>query len=129
VKFLLDSHALLWSLYEPEKLSHRVGEIMADLSNELFVSHVTVLELANKTAAGRLQLVGPFPERMMERIEQLGVTFLAITLSDILAAANLPRHHSDPLDRILIAQAQANGLYLLTKDSDIPRYDVETIWN
>ena len=128
MRLLLDSHTLLWSLYEPEKLPQRVGELIADLSNQLLASHVTLLELANKATALRLPLVGPSPERLLERTIQLGATLLPISLSDILAAANLPQHHADPLDRILIAQAQAHDLAIVTKDSKIPRYDVRTIW-
>jgi PIN domain nuclease of toxin-antitoxin system len=128
VNLLLDSHALLWALYEPEKLPPKIAEIVADLSNELFVSHATILELANKTTALRLPLVGPSPERMLERIEQLGATFLPIRLSEILAASHLPPHHSDPIDRILIAQAQAHDLTLITKDPKIANYAVKTIW-
>jgi len=73
-------------------------------------------------------MVGSSVERMIERIEQLGVTFLPITQPDILAAANLPHHHADPFDRMLIAQAQAYSLHLMTKDADISRYDVPTLW-
>ncbi len=128
MRLLLDSHTLLWSLYEPEKLPARVEELIADLSNQLFVSHVTVLELANKATALRLPLVGPSPERLLERVAQLGATFVPISLADILAAANLPQYHADPLDRILIAQAQANDFVLVTKDSKISQYDVRTVW-
>jgi len=128
VKLLFDSHVLLWTIYEPEHLSPLASRLVADPGNELHVSLATVWELANKAAVHRLPMVGSSVERMIERIEQLGVTFLPITQPDILAAANLPHHHADPFDRMLIAQAQAYSLHLMTKDADISRYDVPTLW-
>lgn len=128
MRLLLDSHALLWALYEPEHLPTRVQEALSDTRNELFVSLATVWELANKAAVHRLPLAGSSVERMMERIEQLGVVFLSITQQDILAAATLPHHHADPFDRMLVAQAQAHSLHLLTKDADIAKYEVQILW-
>jgi PIN domain nuclease of toxin-antitoxin system len=128
LRLLLDSHTLLWALYEPEHLPDRVQQAISDARNELFVSLATVWELANKAAVHRLPLAGSSVEKMVERIEELGVTFLPITQADILAAATLPHHHADPFDRMLIAQAQAHSLHLLTKDAEIAKYDVETIW-
>jgi PIN domain nuclease of toxin-antitoxin system len=92
------------------------------------VSLATVWELANKAAVHRLPLAGSSVERMVERIEQLGVTFLPITQPGIVAAANLPPHHADPFDRMLIAQAQAYTLTLVTKDAEIAKYDVQILW-
>jgi PIN domain nuclease of toxin-antitoxin system len=128
VKLLFDSHVLLWALYEPERLPSLVTELVTDQNNELFVSLATVWELGNKAAVHRLPLAGSSVERMLERIEQLGVIFLPITQSDILAAINLPHHHADPFDRMLVAQARTHSLHLLTKDADMGRYDVPTLW-
>jgi PIN domain nuclease of toxin-antitoxin system len=98
------------------------------MSNELFVSLATVWELANKAAVHRLPLAGSSVERMVERMEQLGVVFLPITQANIVAAATLPSFHADPFDRMLIAQAQAHTLALLTKDAEIAKYDVQILW-
>ena len=128
MRLLLDSHVLLWALYEPERLPAHVQDIVSDMSNELFVSLATVWELANKAAVHRLPLAGSSVERMIERMEQLGVIFLPITQSNIVAAATLPPFHADPFDRMLIAQAQAHTLALLTKDAEIAKYDVQILW-
>jgi PIN domain nuclease of toxin-antitoxin system len=128
LRLLLDSHTLLWALYEPERLPVRIQESISDADNELFVSLATVWELANKAAVHRLPLAGSSVERMVERIEQLGVSFLPITRPSIVAAATLPPHHADPFDRMLIAQAQAHTLTLLTKDAEIAKYDVQILW-
>ncbi len=123
---LLDGHTLLWALYEPEKLSPAAEVANADVRNALFVSDATLWELLNK--AHRLPFVVSSIERMVERIEQLGVTFLPVTHADMVASALLPRHHGDPFDRMLVAQAQANDLLIVTIDGKIPLYDVRTLW-
>ncbi|WP_035347900.1 type II toxin-antitoxin system VapC family toxin [Edaphobacter aggregans] len=128
MKLLFDSHVILWTVYEPERLSPLVTELVTDEANELYVSLATVWELGNKAVVHRLPLAGSSVERMIERIEQLGVIFLPITRSEILASINLPHHHADPFDRVLIAQAQAHQLHLLTKDAHIARYDVPILW-
>ena len=66
---------------------------------------------------------------MVKRIEELGVIFLSITKAEIVTSATLPRHHADPFDRILVAQAQAHSLILVTKDSKLPLYEVEILWS
>lgn len=128
MRLLLDSHTLLWALYEPERLPIPVQESISDDNNDIFVSLATVWELANKAAVHRLPLAGSSVERMVERIEQLGVIFLPITQSNIVAAATLPPHHADPFDRMLIAQAQADTLILVTKDAEVAKYDVQILW-
>jgi PIN domain nuclease of toxin-antitoxin system len=128
VKLLLDAHVLLWVLYEPERLADRTRNALTDESNELFVSLATLWEIVNKAATHRLPLAGSSLERIIERIEELGVGFLPILQSEIVVAAMLPRHHADPFDRILIAQAKAYSLTLVTVDADMMLYDVATLW-
>jgi PIN domain nuclease of toxin-antitoxin system len=128
VRLLLDSHAQLWSIYEPENLSGRVVELMQDSRNELFLSHASLWEIANMAAFHRLPLVGTSISTMLFRVAQMGVILLPVIESEILAAAALPLLHADPFDRMLVAQAQAHGLTLVTKDSRIRQYDVPAIW-
>ena len=128
MNLLLDAHSVYWSLYEPEKLPDRARDAISDVGNELYVSLATLWELANKAAVHRLPLAGSSVQRMVERIEELGVIFLPITKAEIVAAATLPHHHADPFDRILIAQARAHGLVIVTKDPKIAFYDVATLW-
>jgi PIN domain nuclease of toxin-antitoxin system len=127
VKLLLDAHILLWVLYEPERLADRTRNAITDESNELFVSLATLWEIVNKAATHRLPLAGSSLERIIERIDDLGVAFLPILQSEIIAAAMLPRHHADPFDRILIAQAKAYALTLVTVYADMILYDVTTL--
>jgi len=128
VRLLLDSHAVLWALYEPNELSANVRTLLADKANELVVSHITVLEIVNKASVHRLPMAGSSVLRIIEQISALGVAFLPLTLADITNAAELPHHHDDPFDRILVAQAQTHSLHLVSKDRRMPLYDVDIIW-
>ena len=100
---------------------------MLDERNELYISLATVWELSNKAGAGRLPIGGSTVEKMVERMGQLADTIIPITREEVVASATLPRHHADPFDRILIAQAQALSLHLVTKDRKILLYDVPTL--
>jgi PIN domain nuclease of toxin-antitoxin system len=128
MKFLLDSHTLLWTLYEPHYLPARVVSAVANSNNLLYVSHVSVLELTDKAAKFRLPIAGPSVDRIVERILGLGVTMVPIELADITASVTLPRRHDDPLDRLLIAQAIRLGATLLSKDGKFGEYDVPVLW-
>ena len=96
MRLLLDSHALLWAIYSPERLSARIALLLQDEANELVVSHASLWEILSKVARGRLLLAGTSVEGVKERVDTLGVTYLPIELSRILLAASLPQHHSDP---------------------------------
>jgi len=128
VRLLLDSQALLWAVYQPEKLTERVASAVRDDANVLFISLATIWELANKAALGRLPMVGTSVPLMIERFLALGVEILPITQPDVVAASTQPPHHLDPFDRMLVAQAQAHSLVIVTTDPDIPKYDVQILW-
>jgi PIN domain nuclease of toxin-antitoxin system len=123
---LLDGHTILWTLYEPEQLPTVAADAIADSRNSLFVSEATLWELVNKPH--RIPFANSSVEEMVERIEQLGASFVPITRSDIIASALLPRHHLDPFDRIIVAQARAKSLTIVTIDNKIPLYEVDTLW-
>jgi PIN domain nuclease of toxin-antitoxin system len=121
VRLLLDSHAFIWACVEPERLSSTEQDVIADPENDVFVSAASAWEIAIKKALGRIA----FPiERFDEFSAGMGLRALAMTPLHGTAAGGLPRHHDDPFDRMLIAQARVEGLTLLTRDREIPRYDV-----
>lgn len=126
--FLVDAHALIWAIYLPEKLSARAAALLSEDTNTLLVSHATLAEILNKAGRGKLPFNNSNAQMLFLRIQNLGVEFIPIQQQDILRAAALPHHHSDPFDRLLIAQATLRQLPILTADSIIPSYDVETIW-
>ncbi len=122
-RLLLDTHALLWWLTEPQKLSRRAYDAIADTLNEVFVSPVNGWEVAIKGALGKLRA----PDDLEPSIEEQGFTPLVMTFHHAALAGRLPLHHRDPFDRMLVAQAQAEGLILVTRDTRIPLYGVRTM--
>jgi PIN domain nuclease of toxin-antitoxin system len=127
-KFLLDSHTVLWTLYEPHLLPPAVRILVEDSLNELLISDLSIWELVDKAAKYRLPVAGFSPDRIVERIMGLGSTILRIELDDIVASVKLPSHHGDPHDRLIIAQARRTGATLLSKDGKFKQYDVPLLW-
>ena len=123
LRLLLDTHAFLWCLADPEKLSSSARTAIADPNNDVFVSAVTGWEIAVKRAKGHLTA----PDNLAAIVEERGFTHLPLTFRHAEQAGLLPMHHRDPFDRFLIAQARAEGLVLVTKDARIPLYGIRTV--
>lgn len=128
MRLLVDSHVVLWAIYDPPQLSRRAQALVDDLSNELILSHASLWELLSKIGRGKLLLAGTSVSGTMARVQALGITLLPIEQADILSAASLPHHHSDPFDRMLIAQALTGQLPILSADAMLTRYAVDVIW-
>lgn len=124
MKLLLDSHAFLWWLAEDPKLGKEAREAVADPSSTVLVSAATVWELSIKAALGKLDLDGA---DLVEEIEANGFVELPMTARHAQAAATLPRHHDDPFDRVLIAQARVEGLTIVTRDSAFDAYSIAIV--
>jgi len=125
---LLDSHALLWTLYTPSVLPAGLIRRLQDPTTQLYVSEGSVWELSDKAAKGRLPLAGNSVSQLMDDIQQLGAALVPIERADILASVALPPHHGDPFDRLYVAQARARNLVLVSKDAEIAKYDVTVLW-
>ena len=123
MRLLLDTHVLLWSLTEPQKLSALARRALEDPRNEVFVSPVSVWEIAIKRALGKLTA----PDILETDVMEQGFTPLSLTFFHAEQAGKLPQHHRDPFDRMLVAQAQAEGLVLVTRDTRIPLYGIRTM--
>lgn len=119
-RLLLDSHTLLWSLQGGQRLRPETYDAIHDPGNEVFVSVVAVWELAIKRVSGKLEA----PDNLEASVIGQGYANLPVTFRHAELAAALPLLHRDPFDRMLIAQAQAEGLTLVTDDSQITRYGV-----
>ena len=119
-RLLLDSHSLIWILEGGWRLSRETYGIINGSGNEIFVSVVSVWELEIKRAYGRFR----FPGNLVQRIGRAGFTELPVNFRHAEIAAALPLIHRDPFDRMLIAQAQVEGLTLVSDDSEIARYQV-----
>ncbi|MFB3777441.1 MAG: type II toxin-antitoxin system VapC family toxin [Bryobacteraceae bacterium] len=127
MRLLLDTHAFLWAIAQPEKLSRRATRLIRDESNELLLSAASLWEIALKVQAGKLRL----PEErafFTDQMASLGVECLVVAADHVLALLNLPSHHRDPFDRLLVAQCRAENLPILTSDTAIRQYPIETIW-
>ena len=122
-RLLLDTHVLLWCLSAASKLTDDARAAIIDPRNDVFVSAVTAWEIVVKRAKGRVTA----PDNLLAVVEARGFTQLPLTFQHAEQAGNLPMHHRDPFDRFLVAQAQAEGLILVTRDARIPLYGVRTM--
>jgi PIN domain nuclease of toxin-antitoxin system len=123
MKFLLDTHSLLWTVFEPDKLSTEAQEIIVNQQNIICVSLVSLWEISIKQNIGRLDI----PKEFFEVVITGGFEMLSLTIAQIEQYRNLPLHHRDPFDRMLVVQAREQKLILITRDSEISKYDVKTI--
>jgi PIN domain nuclease of toxin-antitoxin system len=128
MRFLLDTGVWLWSIGRVERLNPAAREVLADPQHELHFSAASAWEIAIKAAIGKLQ----FPESprtlVPRETARLGLRPLPVNQVHALATYDLPLHHGDPFDRLLVAQARAEGLTLITADRHMRKYPVEILW-
>lgn len=117
---LLDTHALLWWLDDNPTLSREARRAIGDGNHDVFVSAATAWEISIKKALGKLDA----PDNIEEALSANAFQELPIRVVHAMAARELPNHHSDPFDRMLVAQASLEGLTLVTRDENIREYEV-----
>lgn len=123
---LLDTHTLIWYMFDSSKLSEAASDRIRD-EEKVYYSMVSLWEISIKQNIGKLDLDCSMVE-LAEKCEEAGLTILNIKPEHVEGIKNLPDHHNDPFDRLLIAQASIERLGFVTKDTTIPLYDIETIW-
>lgn len=128
MNILLDTHTFLWYLEDSKQLSSKAAELLEDASNTLRLSIASLWEISIKLGLGKLSLQNSFSE-LEEVLQQLKIEVLPITFSDTECYLNLPLHHRDPFDRILVAQAINNSLVLVSRDVAFDAYDLQRIWS
>ena len=128
MKYLLDTHTFLWWCLGAEQLSPHARDMIADGRNEIFFSAASVWEIAIKTGKGRLTLPEEPGHFISSRMSLHRFLPLPVQISHALRVYDLPPHHADPFDRLLVAQCQMESMPLITKDEEIQRYEVEIIW-
>ena len=122
-RLLLDTHVLLWWLSHDPALGPAAHQAIRDAQNEVYVSAATTWEASIKKALGKLEA----PDDLDRIVEEERFLKLPISLYHGQMAGQLPAYHRDPFDRMLVAQAQAEGLTIVTADRNIPRYGVCTL--
>ncbi|MBI5485614.1 MAG: type II toxin-antitoxin system VapC family toxin [Deltaproteobacteria bacterium] len=121
MKLLLDTHILLWSAGQPDKLSDEARSLLLDTSNLLFFSAASIWEIVIKRALGRDDFKVD-PQRLLKQLVINGYEEIAVSSDHALVVEALPALHKDPFDRILIAQARVEGMQLLTSDCQVSLY-------
>jgi PIN domain nuclease of toxin-antitoxin system len=127
VRLLLDTHALLWAAGNPDELATPARKAIEDSRNEVFVSAAVAWEITIKYALGKLELPAAPASWFPARVHSMGFQELAITAGHGLAVSALPDIHKDPFDRIMIAQAQLEGLAFVTRDPENHKYAVQLL--
>ena len=124
MRLLLDTHAFIWMATDPDRLSAPAVSAITEPLNDVYVSAVSGWEIAIKRARGRLR----FPHVDAELLRVLRLTELPVTLRHAGRVANLPDHHRDPFDRMLIAQALSDDLTIVSRDRVVAAYPVAVHW-
>jgi PIN domain nuclease of toxin-antitoxin system len=128
MKYLVDTSVLIHSLISRPKLNDRALSVLADQSSKLYLSSVSSWEIIIKAGLGKLQLPESPSQVVTRAMRELSLLPLNITHAHALAVEDLPNHHQDPFDRMLIAQAQSEGMVLLTSDRIFEKYRVERLF-
>jgi len=128
VKALLDTHAFLWAITEDSSLSKRAGEIFVSRSSDLFFSVARVWEILIRVQIKKLPLPKPAMPYLREQLALNHIQILPIMLDHVTRMEELPAHHRDPFDRILIAQSVEEGWPIVSVDPLLKAYLVELIW-
>jgi len=129
MRYLLDTHVLLWYSESPDKLSKKAIDVIFNSSSQLYVSIVSLWEFCIKHGSGKLPFAGGFPQ-LCAFIEEANIEILPITTYTLSHVVDLPypNAHRDPFDRLLIATAKTEDMTILTADEAIYKYDVKTLW-
>ncbi|MEX0791279.1 MAG: type II toxin-antitoxin system VapC family toxin [Actinomycetota bacterium] len=125
MKLLLDTHALIWAAADPQRLPPFVRAALVDRNNLVAVSAASAWEIAIKRSTGRLR----FPKVDKDLLARGGFRALPIEIHHAAAVESLPQHHSDPFDRMLLAQAQTDDYLLVTHDPAMHRYGIAWVWD
>lgn len=126
-RYLIDTHCWLWWHVDPDKLSVSTFQLIENGETRIFFSVVSAWEITIKYDLKKLELPLPPTEYIPSRLEKSYMEVLPIHLSHTLNIGQLPNHHKDPFDRLLIAQAQMENMIVITHDSHFEKYDIETI--
>lgn len=124
MRLLPDTHVVIWTLAQRARVVEPAATVLADPANEVLLSAVVVWEIAIKTALGKLDS----PPELVADVLEAGARPLPVSLDHAAAVADLPLHHSDPFDRLLVAQAQLENATIVSGDPALRAYAVPVLW-
>ena len=127
MNLLLDTHAFLWFIAGDARLKEEAKAHIKDTKNTVWLSVASLWEISIKTSLEKLSLAGPFTTLIPQQLRHNKIDTLSISFTHLATLQTLPFHHRDPFDRLIIVQAQSEGLTLVTKDADIMKYSVSTL--
>jgi len=126
--YLLDTHTLLWLVDDDSAIPASTLDELTNPGNQLFISIASIWEIAIKRSLGKLTFSRP-TQALIDELPMLDINLLPILANHIRLVEALPFHHRDPFDRIIIAQALAEGCVIVSKDTNFPLYAVPLLWN
>ncbi len=128
MKYLLDTHTLLWIVTDSPKLSKKAKKLYLETDNLIFFSLASVWELAIKSSLGKIEFERSLEDLVEEHVKKNNIQILNIELPHLLRIEQLPFHHRDPFDRLLISQQIENNLSIISCDKVFDLYEVNRIW-
>jgi len=128
MKYLLDTHAFLWWVGDDPALSKKARAIISDGGNEIYLSAVSVWEIAIKSRLGRLEMHGGLEAFMDRHLRENAFQSLPITLTHSVKVQTLSNHHRDPFGQMLVAQAMVEEMPIISVDKMIGTYDLKVVW-
>lgn len=128
MKLLLDTHVFLWLNDDPERLSKTVRDLCSSGAHEFYLSMASPWEMQIKSQLDKLVLAMPIEELIHKNTQENNIQLLPIALSHISYLAQLPAHHRDPFDRMIIAQAMLEGMTIVSVDHAFAAYSVPVVW-
>jgi PIN domain nuclease of toxin-antitoxin system len=128
MRLLLDTHSFLWFVAGDDQLSEAGRKLISDAENEVLLSVASLWEIVIKASLGKLELAGSFDDTLLPQLKSNDIQVLGIEMAHLGALGRLPQHHRDPFDRLIIAQAVAEGVPLVGRDQEFKKYDVQLLW-
>jgi len=126
MKYLLDTHAVLWCFnFQGNRLSEKARELIIDPENEIYVSSASLWEVAIKVSLGKLDLSF---DKLLVELKKSGFQIIQIESSYLRKLLDLPQIHKDPFDRLIITTAQTEKMTVVTADENVHKYDVKWVW-
>ena len=128
MSYLLDTHGFLWAVLGDPRLSQSAADLIDDPGIQVYVSLVSLWEIAIKSSIGKLTFTLPVDTFLRLHLSGSGIDVLHPTLDDVLHVASLPLHHRDPFDRLLVAQSLTQNMPLISADAQLDAYGIQRVW-